>query len=285
MLTLLNKPYKTTDISIRDKIVSSVIFGLFIFLFLFIFQPFGLGAIEPWLTRFLISAGFGIITIFMLIIIKTLLDPVIIGPGWTMWKDILYAMFTASSIGVANYFYISVIFRHPFVFKIFLITIWSAWLVAVIPVSIGYILYFNKVYRDALKDSLIEPEAVFPEEEIMLRAGNLKNDLRLVPKNILYLCSNDNYVTIFTISGTTVSRNTIRGTLKSAEAELKKYKRFLRCHKCYIVNLDHVLSVRGNNQNMTIILQNTPAEIPVSRSMAPHVSRSIRKNHISLKGA
>jgi DNA-binding LytR/AlgR family response regulator len=91
------------------------------------------------------------------------------------------------------------------------------------------------------------------------------------PKNIIYLCSSDNYVTIATVKGDVQKKTTIKGTLKSAESELRKNSRFLRCHKCYIVNLDFVEKVSGNNQNMIIKLSPSGTEIPVSRSKADSI--------------
>jgi DNA-binding LytR/AlgR family response regulator len=157
------------------------------------------------------------------------------------------------------------------------LSVWSALLIAIIPVTIGYILTFNKIYRNALTGISGSDELFVPDEEIIFRAGNQKNEFRLNPKNILYLCSNDNYITIFTINGPSVVRTTIRGTLKNAEAELVKYKRFLRCHKCYIVNLDYVAGTRGNYQNMTIRLKHTDTAIPVSRSRVSTVAKVLKK--------
>jgi DNA-binding LytR/AlgR family response regulator len=75
-------------------------------------------------------------------------------------------------------------------------------------------------------------------------------------------------VTLATIRDNVINKITIRGTLKSAEYELRKNSRFFRCHKCYIVNLDFVDRVVGHSQNMKIKLLRTDEVIPVSRSKA-----------------
>jgi DNA-binding LytR/AlgR family response regulator len=274
MVNPFKKPYKEVESS-REKFVSILIFGLFIFLFLFFFKPFGLDQLKP-VQQFFITLGFGLVTTFMLFIFKYLLEPVVSKNNWTLGKSILWVVFIASSIGVANYFYITIIYHQIFVFKYLLLSIWTALLVGSIPVTITYIIAFNRIYKTALKEAAIHPEEILWESEVIIRAGNQKNEFKFNPKNIIYICSNDNYVTIVTIKGTIVSKTHLRGTLKAAESELKMNSNFIRCHKCFIVNAEYIDHVSGNFQNMRIKLNTPGMEIPVSRSKAASVIKKIK---------
>jgi len=260
----------------RERLVSIFVFGLFIFLFLFFFKPFQLNQFTL-LPLLLITFGFGLVTTFMLFILTFLLEPLIKKGNWTLGKSLLWDLFIASSIGVANFFYVYLVFHQPFVFKYLIFFIWAAILVGSIPVTISYIVTFNRIYKSALAKADIAPEEIFWEDEVVIRAGNPKNEFKFNPKNIIYLCSNDNYVTIVTIKGDTQNKTTIRGTLKSAESELRKNSRFLRCHKCYIVNLNYVERVTGHNQNMKIRLLPSGTEIPVSRSKADLLTKRTKQ--------
>jgi hypothetical protein len=275
MLDFLKKPYTETE-NRRSRLITIIVFGLFIFLFLYLFKPFGLSQLEP-LKQLFTTLGFGLITSFVLVVIKYLVEPVVVRKNWTIGKNILWDFFIASLIGAANYVYISIIFNIGFIFRYFLFAIWTAILVGSIPVTIGYFIQFNKRYRTALKNAAIPDEKIFWENEVIISAGNSKNEFKTNPKDIVYLCSNDNYVTIVTTKDESLTKTTIRGTLKSAESELRKNNRFLRCHKCYIVNQDYIEKVTGNNQNMKIRLSLSGIEIPVSRSKAEMVIRKIRK--------
>ncbi len=275
MLNLFKKPYREAGTP-KQRIVSILVFGLFIFLFLFLFKPFGLAELQT-IQLFFVTLGFGLVTIFMLVIFKYLLEPVLTKKNWTFGKSILWVTVIASSIGVANYFYISAVSHQPFVFKYMLYSIWTAILVGCIPVTVSYIITFNRVYRNRLEEASIPPEDVLWENEVVIRAGNPKNGLKLNPRNIAYLCSNDNYVTVVTVINNVQNKITIRGTLKSAEDDLRKNKRFLRCHKCYIVNLDFVERITGHNQKMKIKLHSAGTEIPVSRSKAKEVNKHFKK--------
>jgi hypothetical protein len=268
------KPYSRIETP-REKLVFILVFGLFIFLFLFLFKPFGLAQLKTSY-QFFVSFGFGLVTMFMLSIFKYLLEPLVVKKNWTLGKSLLWGLLIASSIGVANYFYVQIIFSQVFIFKYFLFAIWTAILVGIIPVTIGYIVSFNRLYRDALKEASIPLDDIFWESEVIIRGGNPKNEFKFNPRSIVYLCSNDNYITVFTIKGETLSRTHLRGTLKAAESELRKNTSFFRCHKCYIVNSEYADRVSGNNQNMRIKLKTQGLEIPVSRSKAAAVLSRFR---------
>jgi hypothetical protein len=268
------KPYSRIETT-REKLVFILVFGLFIFLFLFLFKPFGLAQLKSSY-QFFVSLGFGLVTMSMLSIFKYLLEPLVVKKNWTLGKSLLWGLLIASSIGVANYFYVQIIFSQVFIFKYFLFAIWTAILVGIIPVTIGYFVSFNRLYRAALKDASIPLDDIFWESEVIIRGGNPKNEFKFNPKNIVYLCSNDNYITVFTIKGETLTRTHLRGTLKAAETELRKNTSFFRCHKCYIVNSEYADRISGNSQNMRIKLKTQGLEIPVSRSKAASVLSRFR---------
>jgi hypothetical protein len=268
------KPYSRVETP-GEKTVFILVFGLFIFLFLYIFKPFGMAQLKSE-SQLFVSMGFGLVTIFMLAIFKYLLEPIVIKKNWSFGKSILWGLFIASSIGVANYFYVSILFPHIFMFKYLMYAIWTAILVAIIPVTIGYIISFNRLYRTALREAAILPGEILWESEVIIRGGNPKNECKLNPRSIVYLCSNDNYITIATIRGEIITKTHIRGTLKAAEAELKRNTSFFRCHKCFIINSEYADHVTGNIQNMKIILKTQSIEIPVSRLKAAEAIRKFR---------
>jgi hypothetical protein len=274
MINPFRKPYSRIETT-KEKMLFVIIFGLFIFLFLFLFKPFGLVQLKSE-TQLFIDLGFGLVTMFVLIIFKFIFEPIVINDKWTFGKSIIWGLLIASSIGAANYFYVNIIFHQLFIFKYFLFAIWTAILVGIIPVSIGYIISFNRIYKSALKKASISPEEVLWENEVIIRGGNPKNECKLNPKSIVYLCSNDNYITVVTIQGETINKIHLRGTLRAAEDELIKNSSFIRCHKCYIVNTAYADHLTGNIQNLKIKLKPHGLEIPVSRSKAAEVSGKFR---------
>jgi hypothetical protein len=274
MINLFRKPYHPVE-SKKEKVVFTLAFGLFIFLFLFLFKPFGLDQLDPG-NLFFVTLGFGLVTISVMTVFKLILEPLVINDKWTFGKSILWGIIIASSIGLANYFYISILFPHMFFYKYIFLAIWTAILVGIIPATIGYILSFNKLYKSALLEASIVPDKLFWENEVIISGGNPKNEKKFNPRSIVYLCSNDNYITVVTIDGESVSKSHLRGTLKGAEWELRKNTSFFRCHKCYIVNTEYTDHITGNAQNMKIRLKIQGPEIPVSRSKAAEAIKRIR---------
>ncbi len=273
MINPFRKPYNEIETP-KEKIVFILVFGLFIFLFLFLFKPFGLSQLSAE-TQFFVTFGFGLVTISVLSIFKYLLEPVVINDKWTLGKSLIWGLFIAVTIGIANYFYISAIFPHLFLFKYLFLAIWTAILVGIIPVTIGYIVSFNRIYKSALIDASILPDDLLWENEVIIRGGNPKNEFKFNPKNIIYLCSNDNYITVVTINGENIAKTHLRGTMKGAEWELRRNNSFFRCHKCYLINSIFADHLTGNTQNMKIRLKIHGLEIPVSRSKAPEALKKI----------
>jgi len=274
MINLLRKPYNPIE-SKKEKFFFTLAFGSFIFLFLFLFKPFGLAQINNQ-SLFFITLGFGLVTISVMSVFKFIFEPLVIKDKWTFGKSILWGMLLATCIGIANYLYISILFPHLFSFKYILLAIWTAILVGIIPASIGYILSVNKLYKTALREASIVPDELSWETEVVIRAGNPKNEFKINPKSVVYLCSNDNYVTVVTIKGEILTKTHLRGTLKAAESELRKNTSFFRCHKCFIINSEYADHVTGNIQNMKIRLKTQGVEIPVSRSKAAEVLRKFK---------
>jgi hypothetical protein len=275
MKRFLNKPFRDTGTK-KNRLVAIMAIGLFIFLFLFLFRPFGLQQFDTLMLLFF-TLGFGLITSCVLFVFKFLFEPVVVGERWTIGKNILWDIVTVSSIGAANYFYIQIVFKNEFSLLYLLYSIWTALLVGIIPATISYFIIYNRMYRSIIKEAAIPEDKIFRDEEVTITAGYSSNNFRINAKQIIYLCSNDNYITIVTIKDDVLNKTTIRGTLKSAEYELRKISRFIRCHKCYIVNLDFVEKITGNNQNMKIRLRSSNMEIPVARSKAELVGKLARK--------
>ena len=67
----------------------------------------------------------------------------------------------------------------------------------------------------------------------------------------------------------------LRGAIKRFESENIQHASLVKCHRAFIVNIDHVESVKGNSQDLKLVLQNTDIEIPVSRNNAQKVKNSL----------
>ena len=284
MFNFLKQPYKEHN-SKKENLLIAILFGLFIFLFLFLFKPFGLSQLKTS-TLLFITLGYGLVTFFVIFIFTFLLEPLIVSDKWTVGKNILWEILLVICIGVANFFYSLLAFNKDFSIqnipaytKLLLYSIWVTLLVGIIPSTIHYLISINRKYKKVLKEVAIHKEDIISwEDEVVIKAGNPKNNYMFNPRNIICISSNDNYITVVTIKGDVVNKMHIRGTLKAVESDLKKNSQFLRCHKCFIVNLKYVDRAAGNVQNMKLILSKSDIEIPVSRTCVPFVLKKIERS-------
>lgn len=85
--------------------------------------------------------------------------------------------------------------------------------------------------------------------------------------------SADNYVSIWYISKTGVSKYLIRNTLKEMEDRFSQ-TRIVRCHRSFMVNLDQVKIAKRTRNGIVLDLGTDKIpDIPVSRTYADRIAQ------------
>ncbi len=141
MFAFLNKPYPI-DIDIRKIIFNNICIGVFIFLFLAIFQPFG---ISVWEVEYKILklSGFGVISCLVPLIYQLIKNVLFLNTSiednWTVWKEILSNCFVLTLIATANLFYIASISNFSISLSLFVSCLLMVLAIAAFPV--GWITY------------------------------------------------------------------------------------------------------------------------------------------------
>ena len=109
------------------------------------------------------------------------------------------------------------------------------------------------------------------EEVILIRGHGNDIELRLNPQDLIYLKADGNYLEVFFYNRKVIQKKLIRSSLRSI-AEVLPRNSFIRCHKSFIINGNHIISVEGNARNLTLYLKNITMGIPVSRSRVKAIS-------------
>jgi len=195
--------------------------------------------------------------------------------SWTTKKEILWTIINVFLIGLGNYIF-------SFLIKVTGFSWWN-WLVfeaytmavGVFPITISILAnqvrLRNKFEGQSQKLNVdIEKKqsqliAETGPSTIALESGT--DGFTLAIENFLYAKSDDNYVEIYYVSNSTISRKIVRHTLTNVYALLSRHKNIFRCHKSYIVNLNHVHRVSGNAQGYKLHLRGTDELLPVSRAV------------------
>ncbi|GAB3895101.1 LytTR family DNA-binding domain-containing protein [Larkinella knui] len=284
MWQLLNQPYPCED-PVRRRWAKAFWIGVFVGLFLLIFQPFGL---NTWNTPYktLKILGFGLISLLVTaglsLSLPVLLPKQFSNDRWTVGREILWITTHMTLIGLANYFYInwltgSAIYSSG-LFGMIIVT----FVIGVFPsagtVLVNYIVKLKRYQQLAREFPVREHHAGNPADGpdqrilITLTAENEKDSLVFPPTDLLYIESSDNYSTIVHLKNGQPVKTLLRSSLSRLESQLgandpsiTARNPMVRCHRSYIVNLEKVERVTGNAQGYKLHLQDGLFQIPVAR--------------------
>ncbi len=255
----------------RWKVIFFV--SLFISLFLWLFQPFGLQTLDHEY-KDLILIGYGLVT-FVILIFNLILIPKVFytfyqDENWTILKEILHLSWIIISIGIGNYFYSYVFSIIPWIgINGILVLILDTFFIAIIPITITIIIRQNVHLKQNIKhshqinshisDYLKEPA----NTKLILQSGN--QQLHFNIDEIIFFESEGNYINIHYLENQILKSKLIRNTLKNIEERLSD-KTFFKSHRAFIINTSFIEKVKGNSQGLSVQLINIEKEIPVSRS-------------------
>jgi DNA-binding LytR/AlgR family response regulator len=103
------------------------------------------------------------------------------------------------------------------------------------------------------------------KEKIELVSENRSEKLLFESGNLILVKSAENYAEILYLDGDRVARKLLRTTFKAVEDQLKPLSQMVRCHRTYIINLDHVIKLRREYGRPYLKMNGLEEEIPVSR--------------------
>lgn len=254
--------------------------GLFVAMFLIIFQPFGTDTYVRE-GRIWILWGYGAVTVLALLI-DTLALPQIFPrifkeEKWNLLKGMGFQFWHIASIGTANMLYDRFIGGKELSFVSFLSFLLTALAVGFFPITIGvlsfYIYLFQKYSESSKKmterltsrDNRGEAAAV-SSQTIVISAETGKEKIELDSKKLLFIKSVDNYVEVNWAHNGQIKTSLLRNSLKQIEENLKAYPYLFRCHRTYLVNVTNISRITGNSRGYKLGFKGLEEAIPVSRN-------------------
>lgn len=293
MLPFFKKPYPYNPLS-KKELVRNFLIGVFVAFFLIVFQPFD---ISLWQTphKVLKLLGFGFVSFICPMIFKVFLELVAKrsepGKNWKVWKEVVAFLTALLLIAVGNLLYARLIGIVELGLGDFLLAIFVTFLLAIFPLTANIAMKYNrflalnqkdaqeigqelKSYEQRLAESMAQHEEhASHEEPLLLRliAENERDRLELLPEDLLYIESADNYSNVVYLKNGSPSRQLIRSSLKRLETQIA-LPYIIRCHRSYMVNIRQIEDVSGNAQGYKLSFK-TPGidPVPVSRNYGPDV--------------
>ena len=147
-------------------------------------------------------------------------------------------------------------------------------LIVFIPYTLSYIYFIlNDKIRElrALHQQIDRDETVLQKAYIQILDEKGEMRLSIRRENLVMIESADNYVCVHYLSDQKVKKTMVRNTLNRV-AEHLKGTRIVRCHRSYMINLDHAQIFHRDNEGVFIELgiEGIP-NIPISRTYAENV--------------
>ncbi|MFT7084543.1 MAG: hypothetical protein ACJAV5_000249 [Vicingaceae bacterium] len=283
---LLNEPYPFSS-SLQKNIRSSLIFGAFVFCFLYFLQPFG---INNWQsdTKTLQLFGYGLVTTFCLfsnyLVFRMLFPKWYSKKTWTVGKNILFTTLVFFSIGLGNLLYSVSQGFLDFSLESFWFYQGLTLTVGIFPVVISTLLVYNLRLKTMIREATqlnnaVQNDKQFGAETIHIPSQNKSEELNLNSQELLAIKAVENYIEVYANQEGKLNKTVLRNTLKNAEESLTDVKHMNKCHRSYLVNLEKVKHFTGNAQGLTLNFgESIELSVPVSRAYVKTIKESLGKN-------
>jgi len=274
----LNKPFPFIEKK-NHRILASILFSGFIYVFLLIFQPFGISDIEYYKPIFI--AGFSGITLIVLLfsffilpaIFKNLFD----FDKWTIKRNATFIIIQFLIITVFNWVYNSTIGKgiteqHSLFYFVFITVS-----VGIIPTF--FLIYFieknlllkNQYIATKFTKNIQHRTNISENSKIKLLSQNNDETILIELNQLICIKSEGNYLKVFFLKENIIKSKLIRNSISKIEEQLIIFEKVKRCHRSYIVNLEKLEKMTGNARNLNLHIPNLDFTIPVSRSFPKEI--------------
>lgn len=282
---VLNQPCYYND-SWGKRLRTAAFFGIFVFLFLYLFQPFHLNELSDRRLLFIVGV-FGGITFTSVLLSHVLLPPLFPSffneKEWTTGRQILITLIVVMFVGLANYVFALLLFNGRLNWKDALWYQGVTLAIAALPVVIYLLIRQNillrkfseqaqdlekKLQEKQEKKTEVDIQPMIVVEGMIELKGDYQNEqLRLMPDDVCLVVAASNYIKIYHQQNGKIIYSILRSTLKKAEESLMQHSCFFKCHRAFIINLDKVLHIEGNAQGYKLRIDGYDEPVPVSRNL------------------
>ena len=268
----LSSPYPLLQ-KARYKWLFALLSGLFVFVFLIVFEPFGAAQSIPY--KYVFLAGFGV-SVFLGVATTYFILPRIFREffnpeKWTIAKEIPLQFCCILIISAFNSLHNFNWWRDIDLYQNFFIFLKITISIGIFPI-LGLVFFKERILskrnieRARLLYNQLTPAAVEETIKVQIQEESVKESPILMQlSDFLYAQSEGNYIKIYYLDRSVLVHKLIRLSLKQLEAQLENISQIKRCHRSYLVNMQHITSVDGNARSLTIQLDKVASPIPVSR--------------------
>ncbi|WP_158961525.1 LytR/AlgR family response regulator transcription factor [Myroides fluvii] len=255
--------------SIKHTLFSSLFLGGLCYFFLAVFQPFGTYNFVH-INKYLLLLPYGFFG-FSSFLLSDLLFPQS-NNSWNWKREVKQASFVLFSCSILSYWYnSSVIYTYSLTFFGWLEMLFYTLLMGLPIYAIHSLLQYVMVREEQDRVAVVierktsEKEASKEESVVSIKTEVLQETYQLKETDFVYAHSEGNYCTVYYLERGEIKRQLMRLPLKKLKEQLS-LKEIQYCHRSYLVNVNYLLSVKGNAQGGKLYLKEIQHEVPVSRT-------------------
>ncbi len=265
----LNKSLQQFIVNLKERFALYGSLSLAVFLFVLFFQPFSVG-IRDFNNVLIFTAGLGIIILVLLVLCN------LIFRGWIKRQEndimvYLHGITLLMLSSVALAFYLRYVGQVRISFPVMIRVI----LICLIP---PLCLRLFGIWKDcrqrldrleeentSLRQKITTLEGQEGPKTIEFSSGFQGDTIRLSISDIILVKSADNYVEILYTDGNALKKKLLRNTLNHIEQQLKPFAPFIRCHRTFIINIDHTSSIIRRMNSYQLTFRDLDEQVPISR--------------------
>ena len=269
----LNQPFMFPS-SALARFQISFGFGIFVFLFLRIFLPFGLGSIPVNKTLFI--SVYGISTTFIIstwLFILPLFSPGMFNKEqYTIRKYLVLCFGNIMLIDIINWIYTRTAGADFLPHNGFFLFTLFTFSVGVFPV-VFLTLLIDKI-RTEIKTShvgkmqVIRPEAKelkITQADLTIRNSEGAVLLCFSEKEFICARSNENYTQVYYRQNNSVRKELVRLPITKFYDQVKDGASIVRCHRSAIINIKYIKQIYRKSRSIQLQLEHVDEWVPVSR--------------------
>jgi len=123
-----------------------------------------------------------------------------------------------------------------------------------------------------------EEKSSVKADAVLTLHGNTKTDTSLSVNivQLYYVESDANYLQVALLEDGQLEKKSIRMTLKQFEEATQDFPKLIRCHRAFVVNMNHVTYYEGSASKGELHFDLIADVVPVSKTYATAISESLR---------
>ena len=280
MLKFLHKPYPFND-DLRHNAKIIVFISIGILAFLLLFQPIDIRSFSTKEIFYLVSgvaASTFLILTLNLIVLPSLFPKLFNSSRWDIKREILWNVWILLAISSSDFIFYSKLFG---VINIHFSDIGKIILLGSLPVAVLIIINHDQLLRSNLRTAQMLNKKLIEKREQVEKLihfnSEYKNDeITLKPNALLLIKSADNYIELYYEREGKLQKHILRSTMNRAEEILRDFDYFFRCHRSYLININHIKEIQGNSQGYKLYFDNIDFPALVSQKYLIEFNKHIK---------